>query len=299
MAELRDALRSEVPDDDIVVTCGSYARREASSESDIDFFAIRRKQPAESGDTSEWMKTAKGKISAIVPIDPAADGAFAKTESLENMLQNVGGENDDNQKTTRRMLFLLEGEWLFNERGMKEVRRQLLERYIVDGIADHHLALFLLNDIIRYWRTMTVDYEFKTVEGDKPKPWGIRNIKLIFSRKMLYASGLFSVGMTANCRRERKIEKLEYLFSLPALARLEDICGATKMEKVLNCYNHFLDRLEDKSVREHLKSLRQGDRQDEQFRDLKNEGHQFTRELLKLFEDTFDPTHQIRHAVVF
>jgi hypothetical protein len=82
------------------------------------------------------------------------------------------------------MLLLLEGEWLVNEAGFHSLRREILQRYIGDKMTDHQLSLFLLNDVIRYYRTMAVDYEFKTNEGDKPKPWGIRNIKLVFSRKL-------------------------------------------------------------------------------------------------------------------
>jgi hypothetical protein len=73
------------------------------------------------------------------------------------MLHNIGGEQDNNAKMTRRMLFLLEGEWLFNPEGLKVVRRKILERYIGSGISDHQLALFLLNDVIRYNRTMTTN----------------------------------------------------------------------------------------------------------------------------------------------
>jgi hypothetical protein len=215
------------------------------------------------------------------------------------MLRNIGGEGDDNQKITRRMLFLLEGEWLFNEKGLRSVRRQILERYIGVGMTDHQLALFLLNDIIRYYRTIAVDYEFKTAEGESPKPWGIRNIKLVFSRKLLYASGLFSVAMTADRARDQKIELLENLFDLPAIERMISICGLPKMEAVLSSYNHFLGRLEDPEVRDRLKGLGKDERDDPLFRELKNEGHHFTRELLKLFENTFDSTHPIRRAVVF
>ena len=65
-----------------------------------------------------------------------------------------------------------------------DLRREILERYVANEIADHQLALFLLNDIIRYYRTVAVDYEFKTIENEDPKPWALRNIKLVFSRKL-------------------------------------------------------------------------------------------------------------------
>ena len=179
-------------------------------------------------------------------------------------------------------------------------RRSILERYIAETMTDYQLSLFLLNDIIRYYRTIAVDYEFKTSEGENPKPWGIRNIKLIFSRKLLYASGLFSVAATINRTRLRKIEILEDLLSLPVLSRMERICGSAAMAGVRSSYEYFLSKLEDPEIRDRLTRLRREQRRDDAvFRDLKNEGHNFTRELLKLFETTFDSTHPIRRAVVF
>jgi predicted nucleotidyltransferase len=303
LEKLRNRLANIVPANEVVVTCGSYARREASAESDIDFFIITQQPVAvdQMVDLSAlpWLEKAKDAIAAIVPIEPAEGGAFSKVESGAAMLNNIGGENDSNQKITRRMLFLLEGDWLCNKDGLRSARHQMLERYIGDGMTDHQLALFLLNDIIRFYRTMAVDYEFKTGEGENPKPWGIRNIKLVFSRKLLYTSGLFSVAQTADRARRDKITKLEDLFDLSVIDRMIAICGRDKMQPVLDRYEFFLDRLERSEVRDHLKVLKKSERADDVFRELKNEGHHFTRELLKLFEGTFDSTHPIRRAVLF
>jgi hypothetical protein len=230
-------------------------------------------------------------------LNPAAGGAFAKIETREQMLCNIGGDDDTNPKITRRMLFLLEGEWLFNESGFKDVRRRMLDRYVPEHVGDHHLTLFLLNDIIRYYRTVAVDYEFKTAEGTKP--WGIRNLKLIFSRKLLYCSGIFSVAKTLDNARNDKIRTLEDLFDIPVIDRMISICGRSQMQSVLTSYCRFLEKFEDADVRQRLVDLRRDERDDPLSREIKNEGHRFTRELMRFFEEVFDPTHPIRRAIIF
>ena len=295
LGRFREQLGSVPLEDDVVLTCGSYARRDASRNSDVDFFVLSNRQDADSALVQEITAG----IEKVVPHVPARGGAFGQIERSADMLRNIGGNNDDNKNITRRILFLLEGEWLFNENGLRDLRRQILERYIADGMTDHQLALFLLNDIIRYYRTIAVDYEFKTVEDDPPKPWAIRNIKLIFSRKFLYASGLFSIAMTIDRSRERKIDLLEELFDLPVVDRMLRICGESGMTSVLESYDVYLEHMQDPNIREHLEQLKESERQDLIFRRIKNEGHHFTRELLKLFENTFDSTHPIRRAVLF
>jgi hypothetical protein len=292
---LRGSINELVPPDEMVFINGSFARREASAGSDVDFYIVTCKEDLR----PQWAEDAKSAIEKIVPVGPAEGGAFYHVEQRETLIRNIGGNQDDNHNITRRMLLLLEGEWLFNDRGLKDIRRRILEHYIADNITDHQLALFLLNDIVRYYRTMAVDYEFKTVETENAKPWAIRNIKLIFWRKLLYASGLFSVATTAERTRSQKISELEELFDLTVIDRMQAICGA-RAHAMLNSYNHFLSKLEDTCLRDHLNSLKKEQRQyDIVFRELKNEGHHFTRELLKLFESTFDSTHPIRRAIIF
>ena len=292
LEKLRNRLADLSLGDRVVLICGSYARREASENSDTDFFILSNDT---NGDSSLLSKV-RCAVKEVVPNKPSKNGPFDDSVDRKKMLENMGGDDDTNPNMTHRILFLLEGEWLYNKEGLRDFRREILKRYIREEMSDHQLALFLLNDVIRYYRTIAVDYEFKVTEG---KPWGIRNIKLIFSRKLLYASGLFSVAMTADRAREDKIGILEDLFELPVMERMISICGRSRMEAVLNSYNRFLEKLEDSDTREHLVNLQASERNDPLFRGLKNEGHHFTRELLKLFENTFDSTHPIHRAVRF
>ena len=279
----------------LVVCCGSYARGEASEQSDIDYVIV-----FDNTETApDLRERVRSEICSIVPNSPAEDGAFGKPVSRSEILANIGGDDDSNKNITRRILLLLEGDWLFNKGGLRGFRREILGRYIGEGMTDRQLALFLLNDIIRYYRTVAVDYEFKISGNGIPKPWAIRNIKLVFSRKLLYASGLFSIAMTADRARDEKIEMLEDLFDRPVMERMIEICGKAAMEPVLTSYNCFLEKLEDCETRKCLETLEIGNRDDPTFREIKNEGHRFTRELLKVFESTFDSTHRIHRAVIF
>lgn len=279
--------------DQVVLVCGSYARREASSNSDIDFSILS----SDANRDPSLLERIRAVIKEEAPNEPSENGAFGSSVDRTKILRNIGGGGDTNPNMTHRILLLLEGEWLYNGAGLRNFRRRILERYVREDMPDHRLALFLLNDVVRYYRTVAVDYEFKIGEGRKP--WGIRNVKLVFSRKLLYASGLFSVAMTADCTRKDKIRILEELFELPVMERMISICGNSRMEPVLKSYDHFLGKLEDPDTRERLVNLKRSERNDPVFRDLKNEGHRFTGELLKLFESAFDSTHPTRWAIMF
>ena len=89
----------------------------------------------------------------------------------------------------------------------------------------HQFTLFLLNDIIRDDRTICVDFEFKTIQDANPKPWGTRNIKLVFSRKLLYFSGVLIVAETAQRSYDEKMRLLKLLLGKPAIERVMHICG--------------------------------------------------------------------------
>lgn len=195
-----------------VVTTGSFGRREAHELSDIDYYILVDNRGMVI--SQDYIYSVKDTIDGIVRRvgkRPSEGGAFGGFESIEEMLINIGGSKDDNDKITRRILLLLEGDWLFNEELFIKTRRRLLHRYIGNSIKKENIARFLLNDIIRYYRTICVDFEYKTFEARKD--WGTRNIKLVYSRKMLYISGIVCVAETAD--QEDKISVVENLIKEP------------------------------------------------------------------------------------
>jgi hypothetical protein len=101
----------------------------------------------------------------------------------------------------------------------------------------------LLNDLVRYWRTIAVDFESK-MRARKGEGWGLRNAKLRLSRKALFAGGLLPV---LECYRHPVGDMLGYLddrMSVPPLDRLADAFvdreALDSGVRALSAYDEFL-----------------------------------------------------------
>ncbi|PBB25076.1 hypothetical protein CK227_16395 [Mesorhizobium sp. WSM4308] len=173
----------------------------------------------------------------------------------------------------------------------------MLERYISDQITDHQLGLFLLNDIIRYYRTVCVDFEFKTEEDGKP--WGIRNIKLVFSRKLIYFSGLLICAETAQRSALEKRMICERLMRLTPIERVLSVLGEDSFEPLMY-YDRFLAKMAEPGIRNKLeREDKDALKKSELFRSLKNDGHHFSMSLRSAFVRHYDGSHPIHKAIMF
>jgi hypothetical protein len=90
------------------------------------------------------------------------DGRYLEVQYVSEMERVLGSPNDDSLNAfTARMLLLLESQPLHDE----TVYAGLLERIIgfyyrdFEDHADDFLPIFLVNDILRFWRTLTLNYE--------------------------------------------------------------------------------------------------------------------------------------------
>lgn len=301
--KLRQLLENKLPENISVVITGSFARQEASDQSDVDYFLLVDATEEEAKEMRKQIKKAHADISkAIVNCElkaPSAIGAFGqKFELKTKFLTNVGGNDDPNIKLTQRLLLLLEGDWIFGEDIFIKTRDQLVkEVYIRSSISDHQLARFLLNDLIRYWRTIGVDFEFKTVEAKKG--WGIRNIKLLYSRKLMYFSGLIMVAETAQSTRKAKVDRVLYLASKTPIQRLQEIFGSN-CDEILAMYSDFVNVIADEKKRISLDEVTiKRESHTEEFKKIKHAGHKFSLKLEQLLKNTYAPSHPIHHAMLF
>lgn len=257
---------------------GSYARREATDGSDVDLFFLATGNEASS--VGEKQAGFRELLEANLNLKlPASRGVFAEPFPVDKICE-IGGQTDDNATLTRRMLLLLEGEWVFNELAFHDVRRKLLDEYLHNGPEEDRICMFLLNDIIRYWRTICVDLEHKVRTQNKPRD--IRLIKLRFSRMLLYASGVLAVGEGYGLSSVGKLASLHTLLGKHPIDRIRSVVGE-KAEPVLDLYARFLKALDTPTVRQALEKCEES----EDFRDLSDRARLFRDNFHCLFEGHF------------
>ena len=181
---------------------GSWGRREVTSESDDDFMVLRVGVPRE--DARPSIEEVAG---ALGGRPPGPEEIFGRQVLLDELRGKIGRDEDTNANLTRRMLLMLESVAICGDEVHGDARRALIAGYLEANVKDHRPPRFLLNDLVRYWRTIAVDFESK-MRARKGEGWGLRNAKLRLSRKALFAGGLLPV---LECYRHPVSDMLDYL----------------------------------------------------------------------------------------
>ena len=184
-----------------IYATGSYGRLEATEFSDLDLFFIQ--DPDSPG--GKIGKIEKTLIDADVirlarkegfP-EFSRDGEFLHIHQMAEILGTLGGQEDDFKNCfTARMLLLLESRCLYRQ----SVYEQMLIKIINSYYRDYHdhenefLPAFLANDIVRFWKTLCLNYEHRrnrpAEDPDKKAKSQVKNLKLKFSRLMTSYSTL-------------------------------------------------------------------------------------------------------------
>lgn len=292
-----------------IVTTGSFARCEASEASDLDCFIITEDEIINTEYfevngtlelTSSFKKLMEDSVNKYIKKDSGDTGTFGfdAIVKINDLTTNIGGSNDSNVQFTRRMLFLLEGKCLYNDDLFNKFRKKLIEQYVKPTVSENQLSRFFLNDIIRFYRTMTTDFEYKVSE--QGKEWGVRNIKLTFSRKLLYFGGIITIADTAQEARDEKISKTFGLLDMSPLERIQSI-AKDNADKVFELYDYFLERISQHTVRKELEKAKKENIKEENpqiFVEMKDKSKNFSNALASLLEKTYDKSHPIHHALI-
>lgn len=272
-----------------VVLFGSWGRHELTSLSDDDWAVL-----VDRGTTE--IRPSSDEVSDLIGIEgrgPGAQGVFADTISCDDLVR-IGLKEDDNINLTRRLLLLLESVSVLNEPAHRGCKQRVLDGYLDDSVKDYRPPRFLLNDVIRYWRTICVDFVGKERRGPDEK-WALRNLKLGLSRKALFAGGLLPV---LSCHRFAVTDIGPYLkqsFELPSIDRIAraflDQEAVDAGVRAVGAYDTFIGLLGNPETREELERLsREEAIRSETFKRGKRLVRDFQQGLLALlFETPLEP----------
>jgi hypothetical protein len=281
-----------------LVIFGSLARGEQTSQSDLDWtLLINGEVDAQHFGTFQAVRK---RLHEAGKIGPGATGTFGGLAFSHDVVHFIGGQDDTNKNLTLRMLLLLESVSIGDDEPRQMVIRAILKRYLADDpswiFPTDKLPRFLLNDVIRFWRTMAVDFADKFHDQEEEK-WALRNAKLRFSRKLILLTGMLAcfswrlrgkrsaVQGDAN-RVEEAVANFEAYFSRPPLEILADELMLTDAPgelcaKIFNAYDSFLAILDHDASRAELRKLsREEAEKSSVFQRIRTQSHDFRDALL-------------------
>jgi predicted nucleotidyltransferase len=181
-----------------VYATGSYGRLEAGADSDVDLFFLCDGEEAD----DEFPFTSFLRVGAAV-VEAAeemrfppftGDGQYLEVHYVRTMERVLGSPEDDSINAfTARMLLLLESRPVLASTVYDDLLARIASFYFRDFAdnAETFVPTFFNNDILRFWRTLTLNYEHKRLqlqwlEGPelehKKADLALKNYKLKISR---------------------------------------------------------------------------------------------------------------------
>jgi hypothetical protein len=294
-------------EDASIIVSGSLGRDEFTAGSDIDWTLLI--DGAADPQHHTLFRKIDGVLRPLAAKAPGREGTFGAMVFSHGLIHEIGGEDDTNRNTTRRLLLLLESRATGNGDAYRRVARSVLDRYLLEDRgfwqgSGHRVPRFLQNDFARYWRTMTVDFANK-LRNRAGEGWAIRNIKLRMSRKLIYVSGLLAcycchLDFDADERArlysdpDRKMEVIEHLESLLRNTPLDILANVLlryphlneAARKIIGSYDAFIGILADPGQRERLEKVTHTDAaQDPVHRHARDLSHEYRDGLLEFFFD--------------
>lgn len=275
-----------------IYTTGSYGRHEASKNSDLDLFFLdaTEERPTSNIDktliNAQVIKTCR----AMELEEFSKDGGYLTIHNIGDILENLGSPADDYKNYfTARMLLLLESKPIYNEELHTKCLQKIIKRYFVD-FHDHSKdfkAIFLANDIIRFWKTLCLNYEHgrhrKVLDGDEKHKIVAhsKNLKLKFSRKLTCFSFIIQLAGFKGSITEEDLLKMSLLTPIERLTETESMYPeiSDKVQNALNSYQWFINKTQIPSEKL-LEWIADSDARDEAF----DKSRQFAEELFSILE---------------
>lgn len=239
-----EAAFRDAPTPIAIFAAGSLGRLEIGRESDLDLFIVSDKEDSTRVNRLEEIRV----FSKLIEINRelklpefSGDGRYLKIHNLTELINSTGDAHDDSENFfTTRLLLLLESKSIHNNKLREECIKKIVDNYFKDGNGKDFVPLFLLNDILRYWRTLCLNYERDRVRSEN---WWKKNLSLKFARKLTVFSTILLLLTDEVNSKESLISAIDYV-PLKRLAmsfdKINDETMLAGFKDFLNNYEKFL-----------------------------------------------------------
>ena len=193
------ATEAFVADRACVYVTGSFGRGEAGDYSDLDAFIVgggTDTHPMLDASARERVRADLIAAADAERFPPFTDDAkYLEHHTIGGLTSELGSRTDDSGNTfTARLLLLLESKVLIGAPAYRSAIAAVVGEYWrdFDGHRDDFLPAFLVNDILRLWRTFCVNYEAGR-KGEPPEERAkahLKRYKLKHSRLMTCYSAI-------------------------------------------------------------------------------------------------------------
>jgi predicted nucleotidyltransferase len=277
-----------------IAVAGSFGRDEASEVSDADVIIVLQDGSHEDAERQAFeqrvVDATASEFERFGIARPNPKGVFANPRTMEELLPaaddgGFGTPDEPADLMGKRLLLLLESKPLWNEQAYDGVIDEIFGRYtdahVGDDFAKEHV--YMLNDLIRYFRYICVNYQ--STFGNENEKWPLRNVKLRHSRLLMYSGLLALIGTASMHQDERKVGIVRDGLRLTPLERMRfayDECQDFNFFRLAGLYDTFLARISDPDIRTVLNAIEYGERyQNTTFAALKANSDAFQAELAR------------------
>lgn len=247
-----------------IYATGSYGRLEAGKESDIDIFFLYEGHPlVQQLPNLTLIELSACLINATrdMGFPPfSEDGRYLDVHYLDHMEEVLGSPDDDSLNAfTARMLLLLESRPIYGDERYNRILEAVVGFYYRD-FEDHRDSFrptFLINDILRFWRTLTLNYEHDRYEirrlpedeqSDAKARSALKNYKLKVSRLATCFSMVLHLASEEPPVNPERVLQLCALTPRERFEALRDTNGqATScVQSLLSTYDDFLSQVQQR-----------------------------------------------------
>lgn len=234
-----------------IYACGSLGRFELTTDSDLDLFFINLKSIDATLLEKSLVFPQMYKINRELGYrKPSKQGMYWDFISKKDLL-DIGSRHEDyNNSFTARMLLLLESQFLYNEDAYCCLIRDVIDEYFKDykRHEENFYPLYLMNDILRYWYTLTLNYEYRRDNNDTENEKNWKRLKLKYARLLTCYSMITSL-FKKNITSEYVIEKIAET-PIDRLKSLKSWCAESEkiVPEILNEYEWFISLRSESST---------------------------------------------------